>query len=184
MPLGRDCQLSSTVFTKTRTLSQTLQKRVGQCSYSKTVLNMRDNGTNKLIIVTGVVIKFGQTEASTRGTGRTTRPTEEEDSYMPMAIFTMVTGKMTKHMDSVNILILTELSTRGIGLTTNNMEKVKNIGLMARNMKEIISMEKKMDLGLSFGPINPLTKVILLTIIFMGMELINGQTTENTLVIG
>ena len=71
----------------------------------------------------------------------------------------MVTGKTTKPMDSVNTPILTVLSMRVIGLMISNMVRVRSIGQMAHNMREIISLVKRTDMVLSYGQTNLLTKV-------------------------
>ena len=56
----------------------------------------------------------------------------------------MVTGKMTKPMDSVNTPIQTVLNMRVIGWMISNMGKARSIGQMAHNMREIINMVKRM----------------------------------------
>ena len=55
--------------------------------------------------------------------GRITRPTEKEDSFMPMATCMTASGRMTKLMVTVFTVIWTEPSMRGIGKRTSSMEK-------------------------------------------------------------
>ena len=72
----------------------------------------------------------------------------------------MDTGKTTKLMDSANILTLTEPNTRDTGLTTSNMAREKNTGQMVLNMKETISMARRMEWASSIGLINHLMREI------------------------
>lgn len=73
----------------------------------------------------------------------------------------MVSGKMIKPMDLVNILILMVHNMKDIGSMINNMDKERNIGLMERSMRAIISMERKMGLEIFCGPIKALIVEIL-----------------------
>jgi len=98
---------------------------------------------------------------------------------MLMVTFTMVTGRTIKLMDSDSTHILMELNMKGTGLTTNSMARVRNIGLMAHNMREIINLVKKMDMVHSFGLISHLTRETLSTIIFMETALTSGRITES-----
>jgi len=50
---------------------------------------------------------------------------------------------------------------KDIGSMINNMVKEKNIGLMERSMRAIISMERKMGLEIFCGPIKALIVEIL-----------------------
>lgn len=72
----------------------------------------------------------------------------------------MGTGKTTKPMDSANTLTLMEPNTRDIGLTTSNMAREKNTGQMVLNMKETISMERRMEWASSIGLTNLLMREI------------------------
>ena len=79
---------------------------------------------------------------------------------MQMVIFTMANGKMIKHMDLVNILILTEPNMKAIGSTTNNMVKAKKNGQMVLSTKVITNLERRMEKVNSYGPIDHRMKVI------------------------
>ena len=78
MRLERGCQLSSMVCTRMKTLNQISPRRVGPCSSYRMVLNTKVNGTSKQITVTEGATRFGQMEASTKVTGKMTRPMAEE----------------------------------------------------------------------------------------------------------
>ena len=66
----------------------------------------------------------------------------------------------------------------------NSMERVRNIGLMVLNMKEITNKVKKTEKVLSYGLINHHIKEILSIIIYMVTEPISGLTTESIVAIG
>ena len=93
-------------------------------------------------------------------------------------------GRMIRHMDTDNILILMEHNMKVIGSMINSMELAKNTGQMVHSMRETISLVKKMVMDNSCGMINHLIVVILLIITFMVMEDIDGLTEENIVVIG
>lgn len=103
---------------------------------------------------------------------------------MQMVTFIMDTGKMIKHMGLESILTQMGQDMKVIGLMINNMVKVKKNGLMEQNMKEIINSERKMDLEGFCGQISLFMREILLIIIYMDMENINGLMAVNLQVNG
>jgi len=60
-------------------------------------------------------IKYGLMEVSMKDIGHKIKQMVEEDLFMPMEIFMMDSGKMTKPMDMDNILILMEHNMKVIG---------------------------------------------------------------------
>jgi ribosomal protein L10 len=88
-------------------------------------------------------------------------------------------GKMIRLTDLENISIQMERNMRATGKKTSSMDTVKKHGLMEHAMKGIIKKEKKTALENSFGLMDPLIKETLLTIIYMVLVSILGQTEEN-----
>ena len=66
------------VCTRMKTLNQISPRRAGPCSSYRMVLNTKVSGTSKQITVMEGATRFGQMEASTRATGKMTRPMAEE----------------------------------------------------------------------------------------------------------
>ena len=107
---------------------------------------------------------------------------------MQTVIFMMAIGRMTRRMALVNIPTRMELSTRGTGLTINNMEKEKKSGQMGLSTKVNTSTERRTASVSSAGRISPPMAVILLTTISMapahthGLMAVSstdhGQTTK------
>lgn len=60
-------------------------------------------------------IKFGVMAVFMKDIGRVIKLMVVGDLFMLMVIFTMVNGRMIRHMVSVNTLILMEQSTKDIG---------------------------------------------------------------------
>ena len=96
----------------------------------------------------------------------------------------MATGRTIELMDTANTLTPMVLNTRDTGSMTSNMVKVKSTGQMVLNTKETTNLVKKTGMDNSFGLINHPMQVILSTIIFTGMESIDGLTVVNILAIG
>ena len=103
---------------------------------------------------------------------------------MLMVIFMTDNGKMTKLMDSVNTLILMELSTKDTGLMINNMVKERKSGQMVHSMKVTINLVRKMEEESSCGLIGLHTMVTSSTTIFTVKENTNGLMVVNTKDIG
>jgi hypothetical protein len=78
---------------------------------------------------------------------------------MLMEIYTMVIGKMIKHMESASIVIWMGLATKGIGRRTNNMEKDLKPGLMVHLTEVTMWKERSTELDVSPGPTAALTLV-------------------------
>lgn len=169
---------------KMKILSQISIKKIDLCSFCKMEHNTKVSGTLKQINVMDEDIRFGPMVASMKGTGKRIRPMAEVDSSMLMAISMTGTGKMIKLTASDNILILMALNTKVIGLMTSNMDMEKSIGLMVHNMKETTSTAKRTVMEPSSGLTSHHIAENSSIIIFMETVLINGQTTESTLVIG
>lgn len=112
--------------------------------------------------------------------GRVTKPMAEVDSSMRMVTSMMATGKTIELMDTANTPTLMVLNTRDTGLTTSNTVKERSTGQMVPNTKETTNLGKRTDMVNSFGLTNHPTLVTLWTIIFMGMESIDGLTVVNT----
>ena len=75
----------------------------------------------------------------------------------------METGRMTRLMAMVAILTPMELSTKGIGKTISNTEKVTNNGLMALNTLAATSLARRTVKVSSFGLTSHPTMVTLWT---------------------
>jgi len=83
-------------------------------------------------------------------------------------------GKMILLMVMVNISTWTVQPTLGNGLTTNRMAMARKIGMMGLNTRDSSRMEKNLDLGNSFGKMDPVTRGNSMKIRFQGMELTFG----------
>ena len=101
-----------------------------------------------------------------------------------MVTFTMATGKMTRPMDSANILIPTVPNTKASGLTTSSMDKAKKVGQMVHTMTETTNLERRM-VSESFCGLTILhTRVNSLTITSTERVSTHGLTVESTMVTG
>lgn len=76
--------------------------------------------------------------------------------------------------------ILMEQSTLETGKKINNMDTEWKLGQMLPSMKEIMNMEKNMELEPSSGPTAPHILVNFITIMSMEKECILGLIIENT----
>ena len=117
----------------------------------RTEPDTKENGFKVLLLERARVFKFGQMAHSMRVGGKTTRLMAKVVSSMLMEIFMMDSGRMTRHMDTASILILTEPDIKVIGKKTNNTEKVSKHGPMVQAMKETISKARNMVLASSHG---------------------------------
>jgi hypothetical protein len=82
-------------------------------------------------------------------------------------------------MDEEYMNILMEQSTLETGKKINNMDTEWKLGQMLQSMKEIMNMEKNMELEPSSGPTAPHILVNFITIMFMEKEFILGLIIEN-----
>jgi hypothetical protein len=73
------------------------------------------------------------------------------DSSMQMVIFTMVIGRMIRHMASEYTAILTEQDMKAIGKKTSSTERDLKHGQMVLAIKEIMSKERSMERANSHG---------------------------------
>jgi len=106
-------------------------------------LSTQDNGTPVLEMV--LVGKCGQMVQDMKAIGNLIKLTVKENLSMLTEIFMKVSGSMTKPMVKELIPTLTEPTIMEIGSTINNMVSEWNPGLMALNMRETISMEKRRE---------------------------------------
>ena len=106
-------------------------------------LSTQDNGTPVLEMV--FVVKCGQMVQDMKAIGNLIKLTVKENLSMLTEIFMKVSGSMTKPMVKELIPTLTEPTIMEIGSTINNMVSEWNPGLMALNMRETISMEKRRE---------------------------------------
>jgi hypothetical protein len=162
------------------------KKNQEKCKHLLITLNSKVNGIPILTHKpdTAKDIKFGVMGVSMRGTGRMTKPMEEEDLSMLTETFMTAIGKTTKLTGMVNILILMERNTMGIGWMTSSTAKATKHGQMVPDIKAAISSAKKTEKANSIGLINLRTMAISLITIFMGLVSTDGPTEENTKEIG
>jgi hypothetical protein len=112
---------------------------------------MMVSGTKVQILEMVKANKFGLTDHSTKATGKTIKPTEEEDLFMQMEMCMKANGKKTKLMVLEDICILTVLTTKECGKKISNTEREKRPGLMAPAMKASTLTERKTELVNSNG---------------------------------
>ena len=98
------------------------------------VQSTKDSG--KATIGMDMENRYGQTELSTRATGKTIKHTVRANFGMLTVTSLMVSGKTIKPMDMVSILTLTELNTLVSGRTTCNMVKELKTGQMVLAMMD------------------------------------------------
>lgn len=84
-------------------------------------------------------------EVTIQDISRMTKPKVTEDWCIPMAILTMDSGKMIRHMDMANIHPSAEVNTKDIGKTTRGTDKGSNHGKTAPNLKAYTSSMKKVE---------------------------------------
>lgn len=90
---------------------------------------------------------------------------EKEDLFMLMGMSMKEIGSMIKQRVMGDILTWMEHNMKGFGEKISSMEKVKNHGQTVRCMKEIIYMERSMELGSLNGQMVQFMKDSLGTII-------------------
>jgi hypothetical protein len=88
------------------------------------------------------VCKSGKMEASTRATGRMTKPTAEEDSFTPMETHMKESGTMTKLKVVAPMSTWMAPSTSEIGKKIGSMVTALKLGLITQSMKETMKTEK------------------------------------------
>ena len=98
---------------------------------------------------------------------------------MPMVMYTMVNGQMTKHMDLESIVILMGPNMKDIGKKINNMVKDQKHGQMAPNMKDNMYKERNTEREDSHGLMEVLIMDCLQKIISKDKESIIGLMAEN-----
>ncbi len=145
---------------------------------------MKEIGMFLITLVMVKECKSGLMGQSMRDTGGSTRLTEEEDSFMQMAMFTKENGRKTKLTAMAFTSIRMEPSMRVIGKKISSMDMEKKHGQMELAMKENIEKEKKTAMGNSFGQTAQHTTESSLTTIFMGREFTHGQTADSTMASG
>lgn len=77
---------------------------------------------------------------------------------MRMEAFTKATGSMVNSAVMAFSQALKVLSTTETGATTNNMARVKSVGLMEQNMSVNLGAGKRLEKGFSAGQTGQLTK--------------------------
>ena len=80
--------------------------------------------------------KSGMTDQSTRDNGRTTWPTDTEDSSMQMGMFTRGSERRTKPMELGGIFIWTELNIKVIESMISRKGKEQRLGQIEHSIRD------------------------------------------------
>ena len=128
--------------------------------------------------------KFGPMALFTRDIGVLTKRMATGDSCTKMEIYTGGSGLMTQLTDSVFTSTKTVVGLEATGNSTVKMGRESKSGQMVRCMRVSTRRGSKMGRVSLLGPTGTVTKAILSTIIFTGMESIFGRTVASILANG
>ena len=128
--------------------------------------------------------RFGLMALFTKGIGVLTRLMATEDSCTKMETSTGDSGLTTLHTDSASTSTKMVVALGATGNSTVKMGKESKSGQMVLCMRVSTKRGSKMGRVSLLGPMGTVTKAILSTIIFTGMESIFGRTVASTLANG
>ena len=120
----------------------------------------------------------------TKENGNITRRQEKASSSTQTATYTMVTGIITKQMDTVSIRTSVGLATKAIGRMINSTVTVLRIGQKERDMKVNTTCPRKKEQANIPTQMVQRMKVSGLTIKSMALEATSGQTDASIMASG
>ena len=161
-------------------ISHNAKREMNSCL--RTELSTKDNGKEMLDMV--MEYKYGQMVLSMKDNGKTIKLTAKVYFGMFMETNMKANGKETRLMAKENTLIATVLLMKVCGKMICNTEKVKNIGMIIRNIRAFIREERNMVSGAIHGMMDQSILETGKKTRFMDMVNINGPTVENSMVSG
>lgn len=107
-------------------------------------MELLTKANGKMLCVKDMVLRLGQMEVNTKGSGRIIKQMARAFSITPMAMSIRENGSMTKLTVTGRILIQMGPSMLGSGRMISRMALEFSSGLMVRNIKDSTRMEVKL----------------------------------------